>query len=57
MQQSDRASRAQWDGNGLVSIKVSKWNIAVLHSGLEPQGESGIHTHMQADIHTPTLIL
>lgn len=29
-----------------MSIKVSKWNIAVLHSGLEPQGESSIqHTH------------
>lgn len=46
MQQSGRASGAQWDGNGSVSIKVSKWNIAVLHSGLESRGESGIqHTH------------
>lgn len=29
-----------------MSIKVSKWNIAVLHSGLEPRGDSGTqHTH------------
>lgn len=48
MQQSGGASRAQWGGNGSVSIKVSKWNIAVLHSGLEPRGESGIHTCMHA---------
>lgn len=51
MQQSDGASRAQWDGNGLVSIKMSKWNIAALHSGLEPRGESGMHADGQTCTH------
>lgn len=57
MQQSGRAGGAQWDGNGSVSIKVSKWNIAVLHSGLEPQGEQELHTHthIHAWTHTYTV--